>query len=860
MDDHETSETHIERVKFATENEVQDVNGVIIEVENGFGNKPETIIVRQHEGYEVLINIVNTNPEACILEYVKEIHKSDFVAIEGPLLPCRINANSHHTLKLNVLFNDWIFYTYPMLLKLRNSVTLEFFDVVKKIMFHVHSDLVDDLHATKPYVGFSKPNVRDIDYEIVPGEPPSWETSKYKPNFKLAQYPLPQFVKVLLEHNFTEFPGISPQEKNMLKTILHDFASYSRIGTLDVNNYFNISQLRLYMEEYQMKIDIHLYDVDNQMLTAHSSSKKFLELFVPGLAEHRPSLLRGDSIYIQENKESKIKYEGRVHKVNQSSVILGFSQRFLDNVHVENKKYSVSFGFNRVPLRAEHQAITLARKHEIIPFLCPALTIAREVDHFDFNWYDIASNQNQKSAVEHILSQTARPLPYLIFGPPGTGKTVTVVEAILQIRLHKPDQKMLVCAPSNFAADEIMKRLIKKGMSKLTLFRYVALSYSSDLIDISVKPYTNIKDEFYHPSQDELLKYFVVVTTVVTASRLVNGGTPPGHFSYVFIDESGQATESEALIPIAGILSSAEKPGMIDGQIILAGDPQQLGPIIHSQRSNSFGYGMSMLERLMTKCQLYSKTENGYPDHFVTKLLKSYRSHPAILELPNRLFYDGELIPPEDTSLTHVAIGWEELPNKNFPLIYHSVIGKDEREANSPSFFNLQEIDVVAKYLETLIGSRLKGMKIEESHIGVITPYRKQVHKLQDMCKKRKWTKLMTGTVEQFQGQERLIIIISTVRSRPEFTIHDEKFHLGFLKNPKRFNVAITRAKALLIVVGNPNILQHDDCWRNFIQYCVDNNATRGTQFQMQSLVPNATVEANSEETEDSANFSRGNI
>ncbi|KAK4887270.1 hypothetical protein RN001_003541 [Aquatica leii] len=862
LDKHEASEQHLERAKFTSEHEQEEQNGsaLVIEVKNGYGGKSEPVIVRQNNKENVIVKIINKSQNTYTVENIKAITNSKKITLHKPQLPYSLGPNTYDILNLSVLFEESMFQTYPLLVKLKNTSTKQPMEVIKKIMFHVHSNLVDDLHPTQPYKASVKPDVRDSDYEIIPGLPPPRTSTNVPVKFKLAQYPLPQYVSVLLEHNFTESSNMSNSEKNMLGHILRDFASFSKNGTLDVKNYFNLSQLRLYMEEYQMKIDIRLYDVDNQTLNSVPKlPKNMMELFVPGLAEHRPSLLKGDSVYVQDVKGSKVKYEGIVNKVNKDSVLLGFGYRFVDTVHIDNKKYSVSFGFNRVPLRAEHQAIDLAKKHGIIPLLCPSGVHTSPLNNYSIHWSnpDIITNEKQQSAVKHILSETSRPLPYLIFGPPGTGKTCTVVEAIIQIRIHKPQQRILVSAPSNFAADVIMKRLIKGGLSKMHLFRYVAPSYSYDLIDSAIKPYTNFQTEFYHPPNSELLKYYVIVTTLVTASRLVNGGTPAGHFSYVFIDESGHATESETLIPITGILTSAEKPGVINGQIVLAGDPQQLGPIIHSQRANSFGFGMSMLERFMTKCSVYKKSDDGYNDHVLTKLVKSYRSHPAILALPNKLFYDEDLIAPEERKLTDIAIGWDELPNKNFPVVFHCVVGKDEREANSPSFFNVQEIDIVLNYLQKLIGSRLQGMRIEQDHIGIITPYRKQVHKLQAVCRKKGWNNLMVGSVEQFQGQERLIIIVSTVRSRPEFTTHDEKFHLGFLKNPKRFNVAVTRAKALLIVIGNPNILQHDECWRQFIQYCLDNSSTRGTPFNLQ---PPIKIEVVEKENEDSANFSRGNI
>lgn len=135
------------------------------------------------------------------------------------------------------------------------------------------------------------------------------------------------------------------------------------------------------------------------------------------------------------------------------------------------------------------------------------------------------------------------------------------------------------------------------------------------------------------------------------------------------------------------------------------------------------------------------------------------------------------------------------------------------------------------KYLNDLISNRLKGRLITQSDIGVIAPYRKQVQKIRKACEKKNWNDLTIGSVEQFQGQERLIIIVSTVRSKPKLLEYDNKFHLGFLNNPKRFNVALTRAKALVIVVGNPNLLQYETYWRMFIQYCIDNKCMTGAPF-----------------------------
>ncbi|GAA6103763.1 putative helicase mov-10-B.1 [Tachysurus ichikawai] len=173
-----------------------------------------------------------------------------------------------------------------------------------------------------------------------------------------------------------------------------------------------------------------------------------------------------------------------------------------------------------------------------------------------------------------------------------------------------------------------------------------------------------------------------------------------------------------------------------------------------------------------------------------------------------------------------------------FPLIFHGVSGKDERESNSPSFFNTSEITVVVDYLKKLLLTQgKKGIaRISPKDIGIITPYRKQVEKLRKaIIKCDRELKvfdgiehLKVGSVEEFQGQERRVIIVSTVRSNSEYLTLDAIFNIGFLKNEKRFNVAVTRARALLIIVGNPVILSTDTSWSKFIDYCTEEGGCTG--------------------------------
>ncbi len=235
---------------------------------------------------------------------------------------------------------------------------------------------------------------------------------------------------------------------------------------------------------------------------------------------------------------------------------------------------------------------------------------------------------------------------------------------------------------------------------------------------------------------------------------------------------------------------------------------------------------------------VYKKNpDTGYDERYITKLLKNFRSHETLLRLPSKMFYLSELKTSADPALTGQFLQWEHLPKKKFPMIFHSVAGKDQREARSPSFFNPDECAVVVEYVKKLFDKTGGGIKVTGKDIGIISPYRRQVGKILDLLNTYVQKKLINaeqkkgitvGSTEVFQGQERKIIIISTVRSSEQFLQSDFKHHLGFLRNSKRFNVAITRSKALLIVVGNPLLLCQDEHWRELISYAHENGGYVG--------------------------------
>uniref|UniRef100_A0A671K5I0 RNA helicase n=1 Tax=Sinocyclocheilus anshuiensis TaxID=1608454 RepID=A0A671K5I0_9TELE len=594
---------------------------------------------------------------------------------------------------------------------------------------------------------------------------------------------------------------------------------------LCMKNYTECFHLLLHLEEIQMEVDIKKYDLYGKTMTLDKSNKKLLILKVPGVAENRPSVLRGDTLNVclSEDRNQPITvYQGYVHRVELDRVKLGFSKKLLQKF-VSNMKFDVEFNINRFPIRLQHRAVELAGQHGLGDVLFPSDkgTGHTALPHLSMFNKDLENNPEQKAAVQHILSGTSKPAPYLIFGPPGTGKTVTVVEAIKQVNKSKATTHILACAPSNSACDLLCERLLGY-VDGHRLYRLCAPS--RDLRTLPQKlNWNEAQDSFLLPSRQSLMDYSVIVVTLVTAGRLVTGGVGKGHFTHIFIDEAGQAMEPECIIGIAGLLDPEK------GQLVLAGDPKQLGPVLRSPLAQLHGLGQSLLERLMKQNALYQKSQDGhsgFDTRFVTKLLRNYRSHPAILTIPNELFYENELQVFANQMEREAFCHWEHLPKKGFPVVFHGVMGKDEREANSPSFFNVTEIEVIVSYLNKLIQTQgKKGLpKLSTNDIGIITPYRKQVEKirkaLNTVAELNKWKDIKVGSVEEFQGQERKVIIVSTVRSSVNYVKMDQDFNIGFLSNEKRFNVAMTRAKALLIVVGNPVILSKDPTWQRFIRYC----------------------------------------
>uniref|UniRef100_A0AAX7UR01 RNA helicase n=1 Tax=Astatotilapia calliptera TaxID=8154 RepID=A0AAX7UR01_ASTCA len=759
----------------------------------------------------ITLHVKNTGTETVYFTYYTPLHWLKCLSLVDEQ---KVTKQNPLTLKPgDAVFRFSLVGFYPATLAFEFKPDLQpssaAFYIVRFIEAECVTSLGLELAPTAPYKPRSIPAwTPEVDCMTVEGVPPEGLALIHlKYVVKLKEYRVPSYIRNLLT-------SLKYSSFNAKRAILE--------SPLNWENYTERFQVLLYLEELQMEVDIKRYNIPNTdrghaTMTKDKTNKKLLVLEVPGVAENRPSVLRGDKLLVYPVGEPGVKYCGYVHSVHLDSVKLGFSSQLVSRF-VEGMKFSVEFTITRLTLRLQHRAAELASSYRLESVLFPAEPNMsfQPKDLPNLRLFDrqLEKNPEQYQAVQHIVAGSSKPAPYLIFGPPGTGKTVTVVEAIKQIEKTQANCYILACTPTNSAADLLCKRILEH-VDKRKVYRMYASSWDPKLVPDELMECSNLVGECYiFPAKEELMTYKIMVTTLFTAGRFVSGDIPAEHFTHVFIDEAGHAVETECIIPLAGLLDATA------GQVVLAGDPKQLGPILRSPYALKYGMGVSLLERLMNNFSVYQKNADGvFSKRFVTKLLRNYRSHPAILKIPNELFYDGELQACADEYARNFYCNWEELPKKNFPVIFHGVTGIDKREASSPSFFNVAEVEVLMDYVRKLLQAQgKKGVaKIAPRDIGIIAPYRKQVME-----------NLKVGSVEEFQGQERRVILVSTVRSSPNYTEMDKKFNLGFVKNEKRFNVAVTRAKALLIVVGNPRILETDSTWARFIQYCRDEGGYTG--------------------------------
>ena len=430
-------------------------------------------------------------------------------------------------------------------------------------------------------------------------------------------------------------------------------------------------------------------------------------------------------------------------------------------------------------------------------------------------------NVSQERAVNEVLR--AKDVA-VVHGPPGTGKTTTLVEAIYET-LRRENQ-VLVCAQSNMAVDWISEKLVDRGINVLrignpTKVNDKMLSFTYERRFESHPDYPQLwairksirqlranrkrGDHSFHQKLERLKERetelelrirnqlfrearVIASTLVGSANRLLDGMK----FGTLFIDEAAQALEAACWIPMRRAT-----------RVILAGDHCQLPPTIKSVAAMKGGLDKTLMQRIVER-----KPEA------VTLLKMQYRMNEAIMRFSSDWFYHGEVEAAPMVKYRGIldldkAIEWkdtsgdtshEEFVGDNFGRI-----NKEEAQLT---------LLTLAEYFVRIGRQRIIDERID---VGIISPYRAQVQYLRHMIKKTDFYKpfrkiIAVNTVDGFQGQERDIIVISMVRS-------NEEGQIGFLRDLRRMNVAITRARMKLIILGDSATLTRHPFYRRLKEY-----------------------------------------
>ncbi|TKA77989.1 hypothetical protein B0A49_02517 [Cryomyces minteri] len=484
---------------------------------------------------------------------------------------------------------------------------------------------------------------------------------------------------------------------------------------------------------------------------------------------------------------------------------------------------------------------------------------------FRHRLFDKQLNFEQLKAVDSIKKRDYGELPFVISGPPGTGKTKTLVEIALQ--LINSDQEIdhiVVCAPSDPAADTLAQRL-RLHAKPAELLRLNAPSRTFEEVPEALLAYCYVEDAtFSLPPLPVLLQYKIIVTTCRDAgillwakvtnrdlsicetaacsllSALHQQPYPPTrrlHWGALLMDEAAQSTEPESLIPLAVVMPPDEARPSVNGKkqrgplFIMAGDQKQLGPRTAS-RVNAVK--TSLFERLFERPlyrdhPLSRKRVNASAPYFVltqgmlpinrppfSNLVRNYRSHPSILAVPSALFYNDTLIP--EATGTDSLKTWTGWKGRRWPVLFACHDGPDEIECHGGGWYNHQEAHVACSYASSLVRSGL----IRQEDIAIMSPFVAQVRLLRQMIRAKPYDlwKVNIGPMEAFQGLESRFVVLCTTRTRDRFLDQDKARGLGIINEPERFNVALTRAKDGLIVIGNPYVLATDPHWTAFMSFC----------------------------------------
>ncbi|KAK0547452.1 ATP-dependent RNA helicase [Tilletia horrida] len=560
------------------------------------------------------------------------------------------------------------------------------------------------------------------------------------------------------------------------------------------------------------------------------NQKKIAWMNLPKLESGEVKLAVGDELKLKYRGELAPHWEGHGHVLkipNSVSDEVGVELRRSDGVpdHCTHQ-FSVDFVWKSTSFdRMQYAMKTFAVDEQSMSGYIYHKLIGHEVEPINlrtampkrFSAPGLPElNHSQVFAVKSVLQ---KPLS-LIQGPPGTGKTVTSATIVYQLSKMNPGP-VLVCAPSNVAVDQLTEKIHATGLKvvRITAKSREALASSISFLTlheqvanndthIELQKLIQLKNEQGELSSSDERKYKALTRACekeilnaadVICCTCVGCGDPrlsKLKFRTVLIDEATQAAEPECMIPL--VLGCK--------QVVFVGDHLQLGPVIMNKKAARAGLTQSLFERLIIL--------GNRP----IRLQVQYRMHPCLSEFPSNMFYEGTLqngVTAPERLRKHVDFPW---PVPTLPMFFFQNLGQEEISSSGTSFLNRTE----ASNVEKIVTAFFKA-GVVPSQIGVVTPYEGQRSyivnhmQMQGKMKKDYYKEVEVASVDAFQGREKDYIILSCVRS-------NEHQGIGFLSDPRRLNVALTRAKYGLVILGNPKVLSKHALWHHLLVHYKEKN------------------------------------
>nr|CAG4712081.1 unnamed protein product [Naegleria fowleri] len=556
-----------------------------------------------------------------------------------------------------------------------------------------------------------------------------------------------------------------------------------------------------------------------------------------------------------DKKENEVKVVRGVISVVTDKYIIATMDEFLDEWYEASKllmnKVLDEVTFKRLEMalkHLEHYEKTPASNIVNLCFrpmsddeneeLLPKFVEDREIDQMTF--FSTTLNDSQKDAIKFALKSNDMAL---ILGPPGTGKTTTVVELIRQAVVLKK-LKVLVCAPSNIGIDNVVEKLSDENTGSTKKIKLCRIGHPARMMDSilkhsvdynisvgeGVKVINDIRRDIIKISKQitktrglerrqlreelrtlekelkqkekeaihDVIRFSDVVLCTLTGADdyYLRDKT----FDLVIIDEAAQAIEMSCWIAL-----------LKGKRCVLAGDHFQLPPTVLSPEAQKQGLEVTLFERMYFR----------YKENISRMLNVQYRMNEEIMNWSSNEFYEGKLI-AHDSVKSHLLCDLEGasqdeaetltplfmIDTANCDMEESQVDAEESTESHiSKSKMNTFEVDLVEKYLRHLV----EKCKISESLIGVITPYSAQVQALRAKISDE-FPFVETSTVDGFQGREKEVIIICTVRS-------NKNGDVGFLSEERRMNVAVTRARRQVCIIGDSNTLKTNPFLNRMVHY-----------------------------------------